>query len=157
MRFLLFLVLAGAVLRAQTPVRSAPPSASNKSNPFEDDEVARRAGAKLYSRECAPCHGTNAEGIGKAPPLRQPEVYQAAPGVLFWVGAQEWIDIPGHAVVRPSTGAATLGNHHLFTKPQRAGLNARRPENRRIAPLPPPACPVTYSSWTPWENSPGSP
>ena len=85
MRFLLFLVLAGAVLRTQTPVQSAPPSASNKSNPFDDDEMARRAGAKLFSRECAPCHGANAEGIGKAPPLRQPEVYQAAPGVLFWV------------------------------------------------------------------------
>jgi mono/diheme cytochrome c family protein len=85
MRLLLFLALAGAVLRAQTPVQSAPPSASNKSNPFDDDEVARRAGAKLFSRECAPCHGANAEGIGKAPPLRQPEVYQAAPGVLFWV------------------------------------------------------------------------
>ena len=85
MRFLLFLVLAGAVLPAQTPVQSAPPSASSKSNPFDDDEGVRRAGAKLFSRECAPCHGANAEGIGKALPLRQPEVYQAAPGVLFWV------------------------------------------------------------------------
>jgi mono/diheme cytochrome c family protein len=85
MRFLLFLVLAGAILRAQTPVQSAPLGSSNKSNPFDDDEVARRAGAKLFARECAPCHGANAEGIGKALPLRQPEVYRAAPGVLFWV------------------------------------------------------------------------
>jgi mono/diheme cytochrome c family protein len=89
MRFLLFLVLAGAVLPAQTPVQSAPPSASSKSNPFDDDEGVRRAGAKLFSRECAPCHGANAEGIGKALPLRQPEVYQAAPGVLSFAHLPE--------------------------------------------------------------------
>jgi len=85
MRWLLFLVLTCPILRAETPVRSAPARSSSKTNPFNDDEVARRAGAKLFSRECAPCHGAKAEGIGKAPPLRQPEVYQAAPGVLFWV------------------------------------------------------------------------
>jgi mono/diheme cytochrome c family protein len=84
-RFLLFLLLAAAGGLAQTPIRSAPPSWSNKSNPMNDDERARRAGAKLFSRECAPCHGANAEGSEKVPPLRQPEVYKAAPGVLFWV------------------------------------------------------------------------
>ena len=85
MRFLVFLVFTGIVLRAQTPVQSAPPSASKKSNPFDDNEAARKAGAKLFTRECTPCHGPNAEGIGKAPPLGQLEVYRAAPGALFWV------------------------------------------------------------------------
>lgn len=46
---------------------------------------APAAGAKLYRRECASCHGANATGIGKAPSLRQPAVSQAPPGALFWV------------------------------------------------------------------------
>ncbi len=84
MRLLLVLMAALAGL-AKTPVQSAPSSWSIKSNPLSDDERTRQAGAKLFSRECAPCHGANGEGIGRALPLRQPEVYRAAPGVLFWV------------------------------------------------------------------------
>ena len=47
--------------------------------------ITLQAGAKLYARECAACHGSNLEGIGKAPPLNQAEVYDAPPGVLFWI------------------------------------------------------------------------
>jgi cytochrome c oxidase cbb3-type subunit 2 len=70
---------------AASVLQEAPLRAANMSNPFEDDERARRAGAKLFARECAACHGTNREGHGKAPPLNRPEVQQAAPGALFWV------------------------------------------------------------------------
>ena len=56
------------------------------SNPLEKNERARRAGAKLFARECASCHGENgAGGQGKAPPLRQNEIYDAPPGALFWI------------------------------------------------------------------------
>lgn len=54
-------------------------------NPLENDGVAWRAGAKLYSRECSACHGETREGSRTAPPLTQPEVYRAAPGTLFWI------------------------------------------------------------------------
>ena len=52
---------------------------------MEGQERAERAGAKLYARECAACHGRNGAGREKAPRLNRPEVYSAAPGALFWV------------------------------------------------------------------------
>jgi mono/diheme cytochrome c family protein len=66
-------------------VHEAPASAAKGTNPFEGSERARIAGAKLYARECAACHGRNRQGRGKAPPLNRAEVYQAPPGTLFWV------------------------------------------------------------------------
>jgi mono/diheme cytochrome c family protein len=81
-----FLVAVGiAAAGGGTLVQSAPATAAKKQSPMESDEQARRAGAKLYARECAPCHGVNREGRRSAPPLNQPEVQVAASGTLFWV------------------------------------------------------------------------
>lgn len=71
--------------RVGSPLQQAPTAAVSMRNPLERDESARRAGVKLYARECASCHGPNREGRGKAPSLKRPEVYQAPPGALFWV------------------------------------------------------------------------
>src|SRR5207249_4005200 len=57
-----------------TLVQSAPAIAATKRNPLETDERAKRAGAKLFARECASCHGLKGEGRRHAPPLRLPEV-----------------------------------------------------------------------------------
>ena len=66
-------------------LQHAPAKALRKLNPMEGSEEARKAGAKLYARECAACHGANREGSGKAPPLDRPEIGEAAPGALYWV------------------------------------------------------------------------
>ena len=66
-------------------MQTAPARAAEKPNPFEGDEQARRAGGKLYARECASCHGKNREGRRNVPPLNQPEVRNAASGTLFFV------------------------------------------------------------------------
>ena len=79
------LVLAVAWARVGSLVQQAPAGAADMRNPLESNDRARRAGAKLYARECAPCHGPKREGIGKAPPLNRADVYRAAPGALFWV------------------------------------------------------------------------
>jgi len=68
-----------------SPIQHAPAAASQQPNPYEGDQQARQAGAKLYQRECAACHGADARGLGKSLPLASPEVRQAAPGTLFWV------------------------------------------------------------------------
>ena len=66
-------------------MHQAPPRAANVTNPLEANGRTLRAGAKLYARECAACHGENREGRGKVPPLNGAEVNQAPPGALFWV------------------------------------------------------------------------
>jgi mono/diheme cytochrome c family protein len=64
---------------------AAPEKARAKRNPLERDPDAARAGGKLFARHCAECHGDNAQGSGKAPTLRAPEVQNAEPGALYWV------------------------------------------------------------------------
>jgi mono/diheme cytochrome c family protein len=87
MRSTLFFLCVGiaAATAGGSLIQNVPPRAAGRRNPFEGDEHALRAGAKLYARECASCHGSNREGLRHAPPLLQPEVQRAASGTLFWV------------------------------------------------------------------------
>jgi mono/diheme cytochrome c family protein len=66
-------------------LQQAPPKSAAKANPMDGNERARLAGAKLYVRECAPCHGMSAEGSDKVPPLKRANVSHAPAGALFWV------------------------------------------------------------------------
>jgi mono/diheme cytochrome c family protein len=58
---------------------------ADRSNPYKGDEDARRAGQKLFQRECASCHGRDAQGGERAPALASPALRQAPPGAIFWV------------------------------------------------------------------------
>ncbi len=78
-------LVAAAKGRKGTLVQQAPANTSQLVNPYEGDERAAKAGAKLYRRECAPCHGKSGEGFRNAPPLDRPDVKNAPPGALFWV------------------------------------------------------------------------
>jgi mono/diheme cytochrome c family protein len=75
--------LASAI--GESPVHRAPAKTATTMNPFEGNDKARRAGAKLYERECAQCHGSNGQGGKRAPSLNEVEIAQTSPGVLFWV------------------------------------------------------------------------
>ncbi len=55
----------------------------NRTNPYEGNAEAAQAGAKLFARHCAPCHGKNAEGRGRAPALRSPLIHDAPAEALF--------------------------------------------------------------------------
>jgi mono/diheme cytochrome c family protein len=80
---LLCVVAAGE--RDGSLVQQAVPKFVRLRNPYEGNSSAIEAGNKLFQRECAACHGKDARGMGKAPPLVLPDVYRAAPGALFWV------------------------------------------------------------------------
>jgi mono/diheme cytochrome c family protein len=78
-------LFGGSRPMAASLIERVPVGAADSVNPLESDEPALQAGRKLYARECAACHGSHLEGIGKAPPLNQAEVKTAPPGVLFWI------------------------------------------------------------------------
>ncbi|HVI80947.1 MAG TPA: cytochrome c [Candidatus Acidoferrum sp.] len=66
----------------------APAKAAARGNPLESDPKAVAAGAKLFARHCAECHGDDgAGGTGnkKGPSLLVAEVQQSTPGTLFWL------------------------------------------------------------------------
>jgi mono/diheme cytochrome c family protein len=83
-------------------VARAPAAAASWANPYADDPVAIRAGHKLFLRHCAECHGDDARGRGKAPPLVSHRVQGAPAGDLYWfltngdlgAGMPSWSRLP---------------------------------------------------------------
>jgi mono/diheme cytochrome c family protein len=82
---LVSLAPAAARARVGTLVQQAPSKSTAVTNPFEGNQRAQQAGAKLFARECAACHGPDGKGMRKAPPLNQADVQAAPAGALFWV------------------------------------------------------------------------
>jgi mono/diheme cytochrome c family protein len=93
--------LAGERSSAWQP--KVPPSFRAMDHALSSDPDAARAGAKLFQRYCASCHGRDAQGLEKAPALRSPVVRDASPGSLFWLlrngilrrGMPAWSHLPG--------------------------------------------------------------
>jgi mono/diheme cytochrome c family protein len=81
---------------------AAPPSYAALKNPYDGQHDAVLAGAKMFRRYCAECHGADAHGIGKAPSLRSEHLQDARPGELFWFlrngkirsGMPSWSGLP---------------------------------------------------------------
>ena len=67
------------------PLQQAPSKEANRPNPYQGQDTARRAGQKLYQRECSACHGRDAQGSERAPALASAMVRQAPPGAIFWL------------------------------------------------------------------------
>lgn len=78
------IVVAAGEARAGSLIEQTPAKVARLVNTYVGDERAARAGAKLYGHECAPCHGKDAEGFRKVPPLNRTDPRPASPGNLFW-------------------------------------------------------------------------
>src|SRR5512140_206639 len=78
--------------RAYDPTWRAPQKAAKRKNPIRADAESLAAGADLYKRQCASCHGTTGAGDGpacvdlkrKPESLRDLELAKESDGEIFW-------------------------------------------------------------------------
>ena len=83
---LCFVVAAGiAAASGGSPIQRAPAAAAKLENPYQGQRPAQLAGAKLYARDCASCHGANRQGGSHAPALPPTDLGATSAGTLFWV------------------------------------------------------------------------
>ena len=79
-----------------------PEAARQRQNPMANESSAVAAGRKLFQRNCASCHGKQAEGMAKHPDLHTDRVKNATPGELEWLlkngslknGMPSWSRLP---------------------------------------------------------------
>lgn len=95
-------VLACAAMHRTEPevhgaeLAGAPENAHALANPLAGDPNALVAGAKLFARDCAHCHGADRRGAGRAPAL-DPAVLAGFPeGDIFWflTNGNLWAGMP---------------------------------------------------------------
>lgn len=91
--------LLTAVGQESNLLQHAPAKTAGTRNPLESNPGAERAGAKLFARECAACHGAGGEGRRRAPALNVQRVREAPPGAVFWVlrNGSLWHGMPSFA------------------------------------------------------------
>jgi glucose/arabinose dehydrogenase/mono/diheme cytochrome c family protein len=83
----LLLAAIGVCLPANSQTGSfhgAPGSAEQTKNPYAGKRTAAQAGANLFARHCAACHGPTAAGTGGMPALATGPAQSAPDGAIFW-------------------------------------------------------------------------
>jgi mono/diheme cytochrome c family protein len=84
-------------------LRNVPARDHQKTNPYHDQADAIAAGRRIFVDRCSHCHGENAEGTKKRPPLKSERVQQQAnEGDLHWLlvngnmrkGMPSWAKLP---------------------------------------------------------------
>lgn len=67
-------------------LRRVPAKDHERKNPYAGQAEAVAAGRLVYEDHCSKCHGENAQGMKKRPPLRSARVQQeATEGDLHWL------------------------------------------------------------------------
>ncbi len=80
----------------------APASAHARRSPLAAGPEAAAAGAKLFARDCAHCHGSDRRGAGRAPALDPAALSDVPEGDIFWfltngnlrAGMPSWSRLP---------------------------------------------------------------
>jgi mono/diheme cytochrome c family protein len=84
-------------------LKNVPARDHEKTNPYRDQADAIAAGRRVFVDRCSHCHGENAEGTKKRPPLKSERVqHQASEGDLHWLlvngnmrkGMPSWAKLP---------------------------------------------------------------
>jgi mono/diheme cytochrome c family protein len=84
-------------------LKNVPARDHEKTNPYHDQADAIAAGRRIFVDRCSHCHGENADGTKKRPPLKSERVQQqASEGDLHWLlvngnmgkGMPSWARLP---------------------------------------------------------------
>jgi mono/diheme cytochrome c family protein len=84
-------------------LKNVPSRDHDKTNPFRGQPDAVAAGQRLYADHCSKCHGQDAQGTKKRPPLKSDRVQlEASEGDLHWLlvngnmrrGMPSWARLP---------------------------------------------------------------
>jgi mono/diheme cytochrome c family protein len=77
-------------------LRRVPAADHARTNPLSDPTASTKAGALLYSNECAKCHGDHAQGKGSRPTLVSERIATATDGDLAWLlkNGNSWKGMP---------------------------------------------------------------
>jgi mono/diheme cytochrome c family protein len=84
-------------------LRNVPSRDHDRANPYRGQADAVAAGQRLYADHCSKCHGEDAQGTRKRPPLKSARVQnEASEGDLHWLlvngnmrrGMPSWARLP---------------------------------------------------------------
>jgi mono/diheme cytochrome c family protein len=99
----------------------------DRQNPYHGQDEAIAAGRRIFLDHCAQCHGEDANGTRKRPPLRSERVQQqASEGDIHWLlingnmkkGMPSWAKLPDQQLWQIITYVRSLG---ATTQPQDGG------------------------------------
>jgi glucose/arabinose dehydrogenase/mono/diheme cytochrome c family protein len=96
----------------------APAAASKTKNPLAGKADAAQAGADLYAKKCALCHGDKGQGVGNIPALAKNPTQAATDGAIFWFitkgavgnGMPSWASLPENQRWQIVTYIKSLGS-----------------------------------------------
>jgi glucose/arabinose dehydrogenase/mono/diheme cytochrome c family protein len=96
----------------------APAAASKTKNPLAGKADAAQAGADLYAKKCALCHGDKGQGVGNIPALAKNPTQAATDGAIFWFitkgavgnGMPAWASLPENQRWQVITYIKSLGS-----------------------------------------------
>ena len=98
-------------------LKSVPARDHERASPYRDQPDAIAAGRRIFVDRCSHCHGENAEGTKKRPPLRSERVQeQATEGDLHWLlvngnmrkGMPSWAKLPDQQIWQVITYVKSL-------------------------------------------------
>jgi glucose/arabinose dehydrogenase/mono/diheme cytochrome c family protein len=138
----LAVVVVGFVLAAfAESFHDAPASAKKMKNPFAGDAVAVAAGKALFSKRCASCHGSSAQGTGNVPSLVDGPAQTASAGEVFWFittgsvenGMPAWGSLPEKdrwqivTYIKSLGGGDTKKTSQIHSRPSLVRASAKTP------------------------------
>jgi glucose/arabinose dehydrogenase/mono/diheme cytochrome c family protein len=105
-------------IRAQTgSFHDVPASAIQMKNPLAGKADAAQAGADLYTKKCALCHGNKGQGVANIPAVSKDPTQSATDGAIFWFitkgsvanGMPAWSSLPANQRWQIVTYIRSLG------------------------------------------------